>query len=646
MTALFGDFLGAGRKHLDAAVAAGEGQVVSLPAVVPPLHRLVTIMSLYLEDLALCDDIEAAGRTDLNVWERAVIDTGAALRIAADCLHRSVADLNPGGQVSEPAPSRARHLAGSATELVAGRDLLYTHIVLGPEGLAHERSEWAPVLTSLAVTRAIANEITMWSARLVPFTAWLAGLAMPHTSRHSADQLLALSPREELASASQWLRAAAAALRPALDADPVRAVDAVLLHAIPAAFPPGRQPLGSAAESITELCHGISVSASRLRAAAHRGPDRVSWAPDVTSGGWQWMAQAAAVTSHLSELALHSLATRAGQLTSLPVTQARLHGAAESMIVMREAWQRVDLIWNAIITEQRLLPTPAMSEAGDLLLRMGRLVWDNPQWTPARAHRGPPREPAALAPGPDGFATVLSAAHQAADALARVAVTDTATVEAAARAGRLYMPTRSLPEGYDVPRAFAPALTGTVLELQDTYHDAADASIRALRVLDELAIAVAAPSKTLALARAAASVQTRRRGGQGTWPDDNSSHDLPRTDVSFIDSRASTGLPGPVERAVRRRRIHDPVILLRAAAIDNAARDLISLAGNAPPPEPVAEINADNARQPDDAVLLSVQSFPNNPVLRQSANESPGQPGSRPGSPPSARAQLLRNRQP
>jgi hypothetical protein len=186
-------------------------------------------------------------------------------------------------------------------------------------------------------------------------------------------------------------------------------------------------------------------------------------------------------------------------------------------------------------------------------------------------------------------------------------------------------------------------LINTVLELQDTYHDAAEASIRAVRKLDELAIAVAAPSKTLALARAAASVQTRRRGGQGTWADDNSSHDLPRTDVSFIDSRASTGLPGPVERAIRRRRIHDPVILLRAAAIDNAARDLIGLAGSAPPPEPGPEINADNARRPDDAVLLSVQSFPNNPVLIQSANVSPGQPGSRLGSAPSARAQLPRN---
>ena len=91
------------------------------------------------------------------------------------------------------------------------------------------------------------------------------------------------------------------------------------------------------------------------------------------------------------------------------------------MTGMRTAWQQVDLMWNAFITERRLLSTLAMSEASDLLLRMGRLVWDNPQWTPARADRAPRRDPAALAPGKTAFTAVVSAAHQVADALARVA---------------------------------------------------------------------------------------------------------------------------------------------------------------------------------------------------------------------------------
>ena len=192
--------------------------------------------------------------------------------------------------------------------------------------------------------------------------------------------------------------------------------------------------------------------------------------------------------------------------------------------------------------------------------------------------------------------------------MARVAATDITTVQAAARAGRLYMPTRSLPEGYDVPRPFAPALVSTVLDLQDAYRSAAEASTQAARELDEIAIAVAAPSKALALARAAAVAQTRRRGGQDTWPGNDTSHDLPRADVSFRDSRATTGLPGPVERAVRKRRVHDPVILLRAAAIDNAARDLIGLSADADePPRPGIQENAVSALQVHDAVQLAAQ---------------------------------------
>jgi hypothetical protein len=635
-SAVFGDFLGAGRRLLEAAVAAGECEVAALPAVVPSVYRLVTVMCVYLEDLAPCDEIEAAGRTDLQAWERAVVDTGAALRIAADCLRHSILDLGPAGPPDGPAPSPARHLDAAATELAAGRDLLHTHITRTPDGLAQERSDWAPVVMSLPVTRALAAEIAAWSVRLALFTTWLAGLATGDASSRLTGQPVVVSARGELASASQWLLAASAALRPAHHADPVRAADADLLEAIPAAVPPPRQPLSAGPESIAELCDGITVSASRLRTAVHRGQDRARWSPDVTSGAWQWMAQAAAITSHLSELALSSLAERAGQHPALPVTPARLHAAADAMTGMRTAWQHVDLMWNGIITERRLLSTPAMSEASDLLLRMGRLVWDNPQWTPARAGRGPRRDPAALAPGPDAFTAVLAAAHHAADALACVAVTDIDTVQAAAQAGRLFVPTRSLPTGFDVPRAYAPALTDTVLELRDAYQDAAEASTRAAQHLDELAIEVAAPSRALGLARSAALAPARRRGSHGTRPERPGRPGHPLAGVSFTDSRASTGLPGPVERAIRQRRVRDPVVLLRAAAIDNAARSLIGLADTAsPPPKPRAAQTAGHGR---DAVLLAAEGFPHDPDLSRPASPSP--PGRPSAAPPSDRAHL------
>ena len=111
----------------------------------------------------------------------------------------------------------------------------------------------------------------------------------------------------------------------------------------------------------------------------------------------------------------------------------------------------------------------------------------------ARASRGPRQDPYALAPGPDAFTAVLAAARHAADALARVAVTDTGAVLAAAQAGRLFVPTRSLPMRFDISHPYAPALTETVLELRDAHQDAAGASTRAAQCLDELAIEVATP---------------------------------------------------------------------------------------------------------------------------------------------------------
>ena len=235
----------------------------------------------------------------------------------------------------------------------------------------------------------------------------------------------------------------------------MQTADIELLGAVPAASVPQRLRPGPAGESVAELCDGITVSASRLRAAMRGSAERARWSPAVTSGGWQWMAQAAAVTSHLGELALRSLAARAGQLTGLPVTAAQLDNAADGLAGMRAAWQRVDRAWDAIITESRLLQSPAMTEASDLVLRMGRLVWDNPRWTPpvpTVLRKGARRR---WPPGPAAITSVVAAAHQAVDALARIAVTDIEAVKAADHAGRLYVPTRSLHEDENVPRTFA-----------------------------------------------------------------------------------------------------------------------------------------------------------------------------------------------
>ena len=607
--AVLGDFLAAADEHIGAATLAVNAPLAGFAPAAQDLHRLVVVLSRCCGDLAPCDEVEASGRGDLHAWERAIVDVGAALGIAGDCLRRGAEEAareQPG-----PAPGEVRHLAAAATELTAGRDLMHSHRATDPAGLTRSRSEWAPVLTSLPVLRALANEIGRWSRQLAPFAALLASSGTWHGPQGRCGREVSLNSRFEFISASQWLGAAGAAVRAALDIDPVRTSDTELLYAVPAAMMLQRQRPRPVPESVAELCDGIAVSASRLRGAMRDGGQRARWSPSVTSGGWQWMAQAAAVTCHLSELALRSLVTRASELADVPVSGSQLDEAANFMTGMHTAWQHVDRLWDGMVTEYRLLPTPAMTDASDLVLRLGRLVWDNPRWMPAHAQRAPRRPPAVLAPGAADFKAVIAAAHQAIDAVALIAKADGQAVESAAAAGRLYVPTRSLPGEYDVPRPFAPAPVTRCRVLHEAYGVALDATIMASRALDELSLAAGTPSKVLALARAAAPAQVHQRGSQNR-PND----DIPPVRLPAWESRTLTDRAGPVEQAIRARGISDPVILLRAAAIDNAAWHLITRAENAASVPSPADMPTGRRHAGGTPAQLAAQSFPRDKVSR------------------------------
>ena len=93
----------------------------------------------------------------------------------------------------------------------------------------------------------------------------------------------------------------------------------------------------------------------------------------------------------------------------------------------------------------------------DLVLRIGRLAYRNPGWTPACGDASLARQPADLAPDADAISTVLAAVHHAADTLTHIAVTDRRCVRQAAADHRLYIPTRLLPEDCDIPYPYAPA---------------------------------------------------------------------------------------------------------------------------------------------------------------------------------------------
>ena len=156
----------------------------------------------------------------------------------------------------------------------------------------------------------------------------------------------------------------------------------------------------------------------------------------------------------------------------------------------------------------------------------------------------------------------MAAIHHAADVLARVAASDREAVRAAAASRRLFVPTRLLPSSHDVPYPYSPAPAPHADALLATYDSVITSAIRAARILDDVAVAVDAPSSLLGAIRAANRQPMPR---------------LPRRDNRpAAQPPVIHTAPGQVERALRKLDITEPALLARAAVIDDATQDLIT----------------------------------------------------------------------
>ena len=433
------------------------------------------------------------------MWQRAGTHIAQSLNQAAQALGRGLERL--GGLQAGPELPLGLPLAEAATALLAGRDLLNTHLATGPDGARVERTEWAQVITSAPVTRAVTDMVAWWCQQLAPLAEQLS-LPVP-ASRPGRPRV---RRGRAVAPPGHRLRAAGAAGRPGVGQRPHLAV---------------RDPAGRdvrlerprAAETAADLCGGITRSASRLQAAARGAAQRAAWSPTETAGAWRWTATAGAVTSHLTEAVLRSLAARAGPL-GLP--EGDLHAAAAALAASQASWHQVTAAWGLITTETRFLATPAVTEASDLIVRLGRLACDNPAWTPAAAHHAPLRDPAVLAPDAAAAAAIVAAVHYAACAFERVAAADLGAVEAARQALRLYVPTRIIPDARrrkndwrTIPRAYVIAPEEQTAALIEAYRAAVTASGQAAQALDQAALAAGAPSRAMALAREAFRAEER-----------------------------------------------------------------------------------------------------------------------------------------
>src|ERR1700730_8906574 len=137
----------------------------------------------------------------------------------------------------------------------------------------------------------------------------------------------------------------------------------------------------------------------------------------------------------------------------------------------------------------RHLPAAA-GQAGDLALCTGRLAYADAAWTLSSGLGHQPRPPQDLAPQPGDVPLALAAAHHACDAVTSLAYAERERIRTAAGAGRLLVPTRSLPDTMDIPRPFAPALPGHIDALLGLYQDTAAAAAEASAQAGEAAAAI------------------------------------------------------------------------------------------------------------------------------------------------------------
>jgi hypothetical protein len=496
-------------------------------------------------------------------WPRAAIQAQQAAEHAAGFLHAAQADIPRRGRPRTT--SRAGSgLDAAVTSLVAGRDLLHTHFATGRDGARVARSEWGPVITSAPVTRALLLELGQWARTAARHGAGLA-LSGPPILRGTEEQ------RRMLNAACQWLWILDATVLEAHRHDPVSAADAELLRAIPVnALAPRHIPVGD--QTVTRLSQGTTDTAERVRHAARIAVPQAAWSPALTAESFRQTAASATIISHNCATVLSSLAVLAQQ-RGVPDLTRDLFTSARAAAVARTTWLAAAQAWSRITTDARAAISPAAAEAADLALWTGRIAYADPGWTPDDSPFSPHRLPQDLAPAPGDLATVVAAVHQACETLTSLAAADHAQIGAAARAGRLLVPTRSLPDTFDVPHPFAPAPRDRIGALLAAYHDARTASAQATATAAHVAADVRAPSRVLTTARAAVR--------SGTGPVGHTTSEPARR---HLQPSTVHKPPGPVERILHDLGVTSTEVLHHAAVIDQAGEQLILNAAQATEP--------------------------------------------------------------
>jgi anti-sigma regulatory factor (Ser/Thr protein kinase) len=563
--ATFGDFADATTRHLNQLPQSGTARrqmarsVVQVDETTRGARAIVQVMARYGDDIdAVIAALPDRNRRHLRLWVYAARRTREALAGAAGALQITSPD-DAWVRLSLAPGESAGPLDAAAATMLLGRDLLHTHLHSRPGGGTQARSDWAAVVTSIPVTRAVLHHLAGWARQIAPYGSHAAVTGQRGTT----------AQRRQLSTACQCLSTLAWAVDAAHEQQPVRASDLHLLHAVPVnelARP--HHPAGN--DHVGDLCAGIVSTAERVRAAARLSAVHAAWSPALTRESLRQAADYSTVISWNCHLILQTLAGHpAADVTGK--AGSRLANAANYADHARAAWLRAAEAWDTITTDTRGRISRTTRDTADLALWTGRLAYADPHWTPELGPSHATRQPGQLLAEPQNLADLVDAVHHASHATARLASDTLAQLHTAAATGRLVVPTRRLPAQFDVPYRFAQAPRPCAQPLLDAYAAASAASEQATAAVAQVAAAVQAPSRVLTTIRAAGRATpgepyTGNRHAPGAQ--------AARHPVIYA--------PGPAERTLLDLDITDPQDLTLAATLDKAVDQLLIRAASDP----------------------------------------------------------------
>jgi len=254
------------------------------------------------------------------------------------------------------------------------------------------------------------------------------------------------------------------------------------LAAVPVIAPLARdEPV--AGESPDQLLDRAADGAERMHLLAFRAAQREEWIQHPPES----MARAAlamAATAHTTGRLLRHLAR---QQNDIP--QSGLFNVAALTDLSYEAWATIQERWHGI---RAALPPgvlrPTDLEAGDLVTRVGRLAYPDPQWTPRLGASEKLRPLAEIAPDAAALDGLLAGLHRLAIKASLLAGDHANLTHLMARGGSLLVPTSTLPPAREVRRPWSPAPSHTTTSLTAAYDvarhacvDAADATAALVR---------------------------------------------------------------------------------------------------------------------------------------------------------------------